>query len=111
MLAGALTIEQAAHALGLTPPELTARMDDGELVALMQSGRRMLPAWQFTNRGARPGLRALLEAWPGTPLSLSLWAVQPNADLDGQAPADVLTRRRGLPRVLEAVRALTPSAW
>jgi hypothetical protein len=57
------------------------------------------------------GLADVLQAWPGSRLSLARRAVTPNVDLGGQSPARALAAGR-LSRVLEeAERALSSAAW
>ena len=53
----------------------------------------------------------MIAAYPGTPLALTTWATAPSADLDGRTPAEALTERGGVQRVVDAARALTPAAW
>lgn len=58
-----------------------------------------------------PALSELIDTYPGTPLALSVWAVTPSPDLDGNTPARELTRRGGPERVLEIAQALSAAAW
>lgn len=110
-LAGALTREQAARRLGITPQAISKRLAAGGLVALSRGRAKRLPAWQFHEDGVLPGLPEVIAAYPGSPLALTTWATSPSADLDGATPAQTLTRRDGVPRVLAALQALTAEAW
>ncbi len=110
-LADALNREQAARRLGITPQAVSKRLASGSLLALSRGRERWFPAWQFHEDGVLPGLADLIAAYPGTPLALTAWATSPCADLDGRAPAEVLTRRGGTARVVEAAEALTAAAW
>ncbi len=107
----ALTREQAAERLGITPQAVSKRIASGGLVALRRGRLNWLPTWQFYEDSVLPGLKQLISTYPGGALSLTIWATAPSPDLDGVTPAQVLARRGGISRVLEATRALTPSAW
>ncbi len=109
-LADALTREQAATRLGVTPQAISKRVASGAMVALRRGRVSMLPAWQFHEDGTLPGLKQLIDAYPGGSLSLTAWATTPSPDLAGATPAHALTRRGGVSRVLEAASALDPAA-
>jgi hypothetical protein len=110
-LSDALTREQAATRLGITPQAVSKRVASGGLIALRRGRASRLPAWQFYEDGTLPGLKQLIAAYPGGALSLTIWATSPTPDLDGSTPARALAHRSGVSRVLEAARALTPAAW
>ena len=110
-LSGALSREQAARRLGVTPQAVSKRLAGGGLVALRRGRVKWFPAWQFHEDGVLPGLEQVIAAYPGGALSLTSWATLTSADLDGRTPAQILARRDGLARVLEALSALTPLAW
>jgi excisionase family DNA binding protein len=107
----ALTRSEAAERLGITPQAVSKRLAAGGLVALRRGRERRFPAWQFQDGDVLPGLADVIVAYPGSPLALTHWATTPSHDLDGATPAQALTRRDGLSRVLEAAGALTPAAW
>jgi Protein of unknown function (DUF2384) len=110
-LSGALTREEAARQLGVTPQAVSKRSVSGGLVALRRGRVKWFPAWQFYEDGALPGLEKVIAAFPGSALSLTSWATSPSPDLDNATPAQTLGRRGGLARVLDAVAAMTPAAW
>lgn len=110
-LAGALTRERAAERIGVTPQAVSERLKAGKLIGLRRGREWRFPAWQFADEGTLPLLDALIDAWPGTSLALSTWAVTPSVDLDGRTPAQALMRRGGPERVLELARALGAAAW
>ena len=110
-LSGALTREQAAQRLGITPQAVSKRVASGGLVALHRGRVSRLPAWQFYEDNVLPGLKQVIAAYPGGALSLTSWATSPSPDLDGATPAQTLARRGGPARVLDALQALTPAAW
>jgi hypothetical protein len=92
VLEDSLTRRQAADRLGVSPQRVSALVDDGELVAL-DDGQLRLPGWQFdpdTPRGRLPGLARLQSAFPGGPVSLTLWATRPNPALGQRTPARAL---------------------
>jgi hypothetical protein len=108
---GALTRDQAAERLGITPQAVSKRVASGGLVALRRGRVSRLPAWQFYEDTVLPGLKQVISTYPGGALSLTIWATSPSPDLEGAAPAQVLASRGGLSRVIEAAQALTPAAW
>ncbi|HLM84790.1 MAG TPA: hypothetical protein VK272_01235 [Solirubrobacteraceae bacterium] len=110
-LSDALTRDQAAERLGITPQAVSKRVASGGLVALRRGRINRVPAWQFYEDTVLPGLKQVISTYPGGALSLTVWATSPSPDLDGATPAQALARRDGLARVIEAARALTPAAW
>ena len=111
-LRGALTRDEAAARLGISPQAVSKRRAARHLVALRRGREWRLPTWQFHEDGVLPGLHLLIGAYPGTPLSLTTWATTPNPDLDGRTPAQAILTARGVDWVLsDAVRPLTPAAW
>ena len=110
-LSDALTRDEAAQRLGVTPQAVSKRYAAGQLVALRRGRERFFPAWQFREDAVLPGLSEVIDVYPGTPLSLTMWATSPCADLDGNTPARTLARRGGVEQVLEAASALTADAW
>ena len=111
-LHGALTRDEAAERLGISPQAVSKRRAARSLVALRRGREWRLPAWQFHEDGVLPGLRLLIAAYPGSPLALTMWATTPNADLDGLTPARAMLTARGIEWVLsDAVQPLTSAAW
>jgi hypothetical protein len=110
-LSDALSREEAGRRLGISPQAVSKRRAAGQLVALERGRERFFPAWQFREDAVLPGLADVIDVYPGTPLSLTVWATSPCADLDGRTPAQTLTRRDGVQQVLEAATALTTAAW
>jgi hypothetical protein len=111
VLAGALTRQEAAELLGISPQAVSKRHAAGGLVAIARGREQFFPAWQFHEGAVLPGLAAVIRAYPGSALSLSSWAVTENADLDGLTPERTLTRRDGHERVLAAIDAISADAW
>jgi hypothetical protein len=110
-LAEALTRGEAAELLGISPQAVSKRHAAGALVALPRGREWRFPAWQFGDGGTLAGLAEVIAAYPGGALSLSSWAVAPNADLDRRTPAEELARRGGRERVLAALESIGPDAW
>jgi hypothetical protein len=110
-LAGALTREEAARRLGITPQAVSKRLAAGRLVAVARGRVKRFPRWQFHEDGVLPGLAQVIAAYPGGALSLTAWATSPSADLDDATPAQALARRGGVARVLAALQAVGPDAW
>lgn len=111
VLADALTREEAADRLGVTPQAISERLKAGKITAIRRGREWRFPAWQFGDDAVLPGLAKVIGAWPGTALALSAWATRPSVDLDGRAPAQELGRRGGDARVLELVDAVSITAW
>ena len=105
-LTDALSRDAAAVRLGISPQAVSKRLAAGALVALSRGRTRWFPAWQFHEDGVLPGLADMIAAYPGTALALTVWATSPSADLDGLTPAQAMTRRGGLGRVVAAAQAL-----
>jgi hypothetical protein len=110
-LDGALSRDEVADRIGVTPQAISERVKSGKLVGLRRGREWRFPAWQFADDGTLPALSELIDAWPGTPLALCTWAVSASADFDGLSPAQALVRRGGPERVLEVAHALGASAW
>jgi hypothetical protein len=110
-LSDALSRDQAAERLGITPQAVSKRVASGGLLAIRRGRLNRLPAWQFYEDTVLPGLKQVISTYPGGALSLTIWATSPSPDLDGATPAQRLARRGGLSSVLDAVQALTPAAW
>jgi hypothetical protein len=110
-LADARTRQQVAELLGISSQAVSKRLAGGKLVALSRGRELRFPAWQFFEGSTLPGLADVIAVYPGGSLSLSTWAVTPNADLGRLAPADALVRRGGVERVLAALEAISADAW
>jgi hypothetical protein len=111
VLAEALSRQEAATLLGISPQAVSKRHAAGALVALARGRELQFPAWQFADGAALPGLADVISAFPGSPLTLSVWAKTPNPDLERATPAQMLSRRGGVERVLEAIESISPAAW
>lgn len=111
VLDGALTREQVASRLGVTPQAVSERLKGGKLIAVRRGREWRFPAWQLGADDALPGLSELVAAWPGTPVGLSTWATTPTADLDDRTPAEVLGRRDGPARAIALAEQISAAAW
>ena len=84
----ALTVPQAAAAIGVDPSRVRHRLGAGQLCGWKERGGWRLPAWQFTNAGVVPGLDAVLAAVPDDqpPLVVAAFMTNPQQDLpmDGE---------------------------
>jgi hypothetical protein len=110
-LAGALSRQEAAELLGISPQAVSKRHAAGGLVAIARGREQYFPAWQFHEGAVLPGLAAVIRGYPGSALSLSSWATTENTDLDGLTPERMLTRAGGRERVLAAIDSLSADAW
>lgn len=110
VLNGALTRDQAAERLGITAQAVSERLKARTLTAIRRGREWRFPAWQFTDDATLPALKQLIEAWPGTELSLSAWASKPSVDLDGRSPANQLAHGNA-DRVIHLVEAIAAAGW
>jgi excisionase family DNA binding protein len=110
VLASALDIKDAAHRLGVSAPTVHEMVVAGDLAALRLGGVWRLPAWQFGTDRLLPGVRDLLRNWPGSFLSLSIWACTPSSRLQGRTPAQALTSSNQFDAIRHALAALLLSA-
>jgi excisionase family DNA binding protein len=60
---GALSVNEAAKALGVDDSRIRHRLKEGRLTGWKDGGWR-LPAWQFAGSGVLPGLEVVLKALP-----------------------------------------------
>jgi excisionase family DNA binding protein len=86
----ALDVKEAAERLGVSPATVDEMVHNGDLVAVRLGGTWLLPAWQFYADGVLPGVRRVLEEWPGSTVTLSMWACTPSGQLHGRTPAQAL---------------------
>jgi excisionase family DNA binding protein len=92
LLADALELEGAAERLGLPVAAVEQMVYAGELVAVRLGARWRLPSWQLAAGGLVPGMPDIMRRWPGSFVSLWLWAAAPCELLDGRTPAEALGR-------------------
>ena len=90
VFAGALDLNAAAERLGVSTATVDEMVHRRELVAVRLGGVWLLPAWQFDADGVLPGIPRVLESWPGSTVSLSMWACTPSGELHGRTPAQAL---------------------
>ena len=87
LVATALTVGEAAARLGISDGRVRHRIAARELYAL-PSGRRRLPAWQFSDGGVLPGLPTVLRSLDPDTHPLAVLAFistpQPELELDGR---------------------------
>jgi hypothetical protein len=110
VLADAVSREQAARVLGVSPQQVSNLLDSGELVGVRERGRWALPRWQFTADGTLPMLGELIRAYPGGAVGLSLWATSPSVDLHRRTPARALASG-DFTEAIRAAQALDAAGW
>ncbi len=97
LLAGAVTVQQAAVRMGVSASRIRHLVADKELAAIRTSRRLLLPAWQFDGVG-KPlrGLRDVLKhaRSPEHPLAMQAFMTTPQPEL--QVDDRVLTPREWL---------------
>jgi GH25 family lysozyme M1 (1,4-beta-N-acetylmuramidase) len=78
----ALTVSEAARALGVDDSRIRHRLKEGKLTGWKEPGWR-LPGWQFSGSGVLPGLDVVLRAVPADQPALVVAAFMgtPQADL------------------------------
>lgn len=89
VIADAETTLETAGRLDTDTTDVERRLNTGELVAIEQDGRTLLPRWQFRDESpgtALPGLARVCAAFPGDGFALSGWMVEPNDALGGATP-------------------------
>lgn len=102
---GAVSVDEAARLLGITPQAVNKRRQKGALIGLTMGRRGYLyPIWQFDRRGSLAGLEAVLAELRGyDPWMQVAFIVNANLRLDGETPLSEL-RRGHLDSVLRAAR-------
>lgn len=86
MVAAALTVDECASLLGVTPGRVRQRVTDRSLHAIRSRvrGEWRLPRWQFDDKGPVAGLEAVLPRLPESlhPLAVEHFMTAPVPDLD-----------------------------
>lgn len=79
----ALTVSDAAAAVGVDSSRIRHRLSAGRLAGWKDRGGWRLPAWQFVNGGVLPGLETVLTAVPDDqpPLVVAAFMTTPQSDL------------------------------
>jgi excisionase family DNA binding protein len=90
LLADALDVGGAATRLGVSVLTIHEMVNGGQLAAVRLGGRLRLPAWQFSSDGLLVGMPDVVESWPGSFLSLSMWARTPAPQLGGRTSVQAL---------------------
>jgi hypothetical protein len=84
----ALTVAEAADAIGIDTSRVRHRLAAGRLSGWKDRSEWRLPAWQFSTRGVLPGLETVLNAVPADqpPLVVASFMTMPQPDLlvDGE---------------------------
>ncbi|GAA4887927.1 MULTISPECIES: DNA-binding protein [Saccharopolyspora] len=80
----ALSVNQAAERLGVDSSRIRHRIGERRLIGWKDRGGWRLPAWQFTEHDALPGLEAVLAAMPldQPALVLANFMTTPQEDLE-----------------------------
>lgn len=97
LMAQSVTLADAARRTGSSQRYLQRLVRQGDALAFEAEGLLRLPVWQLQGNGVSPvvpGLRDLLNAFPGGLAALHRWALQPHVDLHGRTPAQGLQREK-----------------
>lgn len=108
-----ITKAAAAKALKVSQATVATRIADGDLIAVRDGRRWLIPKWQLDPNqpdGLLPGLSLLRSVFPGSLVALTRWIQQPNADLGDRTPHWVLARG-DLHSVIEVASQLTAAGW
>lgn len=112
----ALTVAEAADAIGVDTSRVRHRLAGGRLAGWKDRSEWRLPAWQFTTKGVLPGLEAVLDSVPADqpPLVVASFMTTPQPDLvvdgDPVTPRQWLLATGDPARVAELVSMLgTPA--
>ena len=103
----------AAELLGLSEQAVTKRLDRGQMIGFKLKGQWAIPSWQLdadSQDGLLPGIAQLSAKFPGAPVALSRWVIQPSQDLAGRSPREVLASNR-VDEVVRVASALTAAGW
>lgn len=87
LVSASLTTSEAAERLGVSPSRVRQLIAERPLLSVRVSGRRLLPAWQFTEDGILlPGLADVLASLPADsdPLAVQQRLHSPDVDLANQ---------------------------
>jgi hypothetical protein len=112
LVAEALTVDEAAVALGVTPGRVRQRLSAGELLHLRRSdGQAVIPRWQVREGRIVPGLKELFGPAPQLhPLAVArfMTAAHPDLELDEEpvSPSDWLLTGGDLEPVLELLHSV-----
>lgn len=113
LAANSFSREAAAELLGISSQSITDKLEARKLVGFKVGREWRLPRWQFdpdTTAGVLPDLDVLQAAFPGGPVSLSRWIMQPHAEFDGRTPREE-SIRHGTQPVINVARNLTAAGW
>ena len=108
LLTGALTAPEAARLLGTTRQTPHDRAGKGALLAILDQGRLLFPAWQFDPEGPNgvlAGLPDVLRALDVSPLGKASWLTRISPYLEGRTPLQAL-REGEFERVIDQARAV-----
>ena len=111
--ANAISRDEAAELLGVSPQSVTARLSSRKLIGIKVGREWRLPTWQFDPddpTGVLPDLDTLQAEFPGGAVSLSRWMVLSRPEFDGRSAREEMVRY-GSARVLDLARALTATGW
>lgn len=87
LLETALTTKEAAERLGVQPSRVRQRLGEGTLYGIRVDSEWRLPAFQFTDGGALPGVEEVLSRLDRDvvhPVALYRWFTSPSSDLYAQ---------------------------
>lgn len=107
----AVTVAEAAAALGSSPGAIRDRIRRRTLYGYRAGARWRLPRWQISHGAVLPHLADVLTALPpdAHPMTVTGFMTTPSAELEGRSPAQWLAEGGSPHRVLFAMSALT--AW
>ncbi len=91
-----LTVAEAARRLGVDPSRIRHKLADRRLTGWKDQGGWRLPSWQFGERGALPGLDAVLAAVPDDQPALVVAAFMNTEQADLQIGGRPATPRQWL---------------
>ena len=83
LLTRSLTVEQAAHRLGVNSSRIRQRLAEGSLYGIKLGHIWHIPAFQFSKAGLVPGIEKIFGRLPHnlSPLAVQRWLTTPNPDL------------------------------
>lgn len=109
LLRGALPVDKVCEILGIKSRQtIHNRVKRGEMLAISDGNRVLLPRWQFDPSqpgGVLEGLPKVLHVMQISPIAAANWFVLPNAHLGGKTPLAMMKQGK-LEQVVDEARGL-----
>ncbi len=106
ILAGSLSVQEAARRLGVNTSRIRQRLIARTLYGVKMDSEWLLPEFQFHEGREVPGLRLVLPHFPAdaSPVGMRNWLTTASADLDDLSPLQWLLTGRPAATLIELLR-------